>query len=54
MIAVSFGLFVVGLFVLGVTAPPALAQRICEQGETELFICQTDSHDKYLGICAVE
>ncbi len=32
----------------------APAQRICEQGETELFICQTDSHDKYLGICAVE
>jgi len=42
------------LLALGVTARPAHAQRICEQGETELFICQTDSHDKYLGICAVE
>ena len=41
------------LVVLGISRP-AHAQRICEQGETELFICQTDSHDKYLGICAVE
>jgi hypothetical protein len=42
------------LVMVSVSAPPAQAQRICEQGETELFICQTNSHDKYLGICAVE
>jgi hypothetical protein len=42
------------LLILGAFPRGADAQRICEQGETELFICQTDSHEKYLGICAVE
>lgn len=45
---------VVVLLLTFAAAAPASAQRICEQGETELFICQTDSHDKYLGICAIE
>ena len=42
------------LAVLACSVPSASAQKICEQEEATLFICQTDSHDKYLGICAVE
>ena len=42
------------LAVLAFSIPSASAQKICEQEEATLFICQTDSHDKYLGICAVE
>jgi hypothetical protein len=40
--------------ILTALGAPAHAQKICEQEEANLFICQTDSHDKYLGICAIE
>lgn len=42
------------LAVLAFSVPRASAQKICEQEEATLFICQTDSQDKYLGICAIE
>jgi len=42
------------VLLMALSASPAYAQRICEQEEATLFICETDKHEKYLGICALE